>query len=122
MSQMFKYGNFERELDFLDIDFYEKLEDAESALRTACMNIPKEGKISERLSIMLHAYDDYFNTVFGAGASEKMFTGRNCQHRIDALNLITSLAKAENVEFSNKNAKYAPNKQHKHSNFKKYYK
>lgn len=108
---LFEYGKLSVDLDFTDVDFFEKLETANEKLKEDCAKVPPTGKTSERLLAMVNAYDSFFRFMLGKEAVDKMFQGKKSgMQRIDALNKFVALEKQQGAEATNMMPKFKPNK------------
>lgn len=87
---LFKFGNFEAEVDFTDLDFLERLEYAKQRLNETEKKVPKTGSVKEIIMGELEASDIFFDTLFGDGAGYEIRGGRNsvkvCIEAMQALN------------------------------------
>lgn len=108
---LWKFGEFEREIDFTDAAFMDRVESAVEQLQREVENLPKDGKESASLRAQNRVYDNYFNRLFGKGASNLMFGGsESLQKRIDAAVSIDSFRLKQADEFSRSMDPYQVNK------------
>lgn len=73
---VFKYGNFETEIDTADLDFMEKFEEKSLALEKDTDKVNKQGKRSEFIRAMCNLAFAYFDSLFGEGTADLMFDGK----------------------------------------------
>lgn len=89
---LFKFGNFEAEVDFMDADFLDTLEEAKRLLSEREKQVPKTGEIREIILAEVAASDIFFDTLFGEGAGVSVRDGRNsvkaCMEAMEALRMI----------------------------------
>lgn len=98
---LWKFGEFEREIDFTDASFMDRVESATDQLHKEVENLPKDGKESESIRAQNRVYDNYFNRVFGKGASNLLFGGsESLQKRIEATVSINEFRMKQADEFS----------------------
>ena len=87
---LYKFGNFEAEVDFTDADFLENLEEAKERLNEAEKKVPKTGRAKDIILQEVAASDAFFDTLFGDGAGYAIRDGRNsikvCISAMEALN------------------------------------
>lgn len=72
MSQ-WKFNNAELEADFTDAGFMEKFENAYLAMEEDIKHVQKTGKQSEIIRSHCDVFFKFFDSVFGAGSSKKLF-------------------------------------------------
>lgn len=73
---IFKFGNFETEIDTSDFDFMQKYEEAEKRAQEEERDAKKDGAYSEIIEGQYSVIFSFFDSVFGAGTSEMMFEGK----------------------------------------------
>ena len=73
---LWKFGNFEKEIDFTDADFLDALNDAKVNMAEELKKVPKVGKNSDIIRAQVQCYRTFFDTLFGAGAGEAIFEGK----------------------------------------------
>lgn len=83
MSQ-WKFNDFETDVDFTDADFIERIEEAQELLRKDVSELPKAGKNSELIRAQNACYENFFDRIFGQGASAEMFRTASLSERLDA--------------------------------------
>ena len=88
---LWKFGNFEAEVNFSDADFLDKVEEAKRQLGEAEKRIPATGKSRDIILSEVAASDAFFDTLFGEGAGYAIRDGRNsikvCIGAMEALNV-----------------------------------
>lgn len=98
---LWKFGDFEREIDFTDAAFMDRVESAADQLNKEVENLPKDGKESVSIRAQNRVYDNYFNRVFGKGTSNLMFGGsESLAKRIEAASSINEFRLKQADEFS----------------------
>lgn len=118
MSQ-WKFNDFKTDIDFTDADFMEKFENAYDDMMRNVDNVPKIGKVSERIWKQCEVFDTFFTTVFGPGATDKMFgTKKSVETRVAACNSLYDFKNAEDARYKSMVSKYKPNRQQRRSNEK----
>lgn len=75
MSQ-WKFGNFETEIDFTDIDFLGRIDEGKQLMQEAEQNVLKVGKNSDIIRSHCEVFYTFFDYVFGRDAREAMFEGK----------------------------------------------
>ena len=111
---LFKYGDFEAEIDFTDADFLENLDMAKKLIQEEAAQVPKTGKTSDIIRAQCQCYFNFFDRVIGDGAHEEMFQGRTSLNLcIDATD---ALLKFENDEALKLNEKYSGYTVQQHGN------
>ena len=89
---LFKYGKFEKELDFTDVDFQEKLENAYDAFEDDTKHLPTTGKISYIYAAQVECYDAFLDNVLGENAVKLMFgEKRSLESRVNAMERLANL-------------------------------
>lgn len=73
---LWKFGNFEKEIDFTDADFLDALVAAKASMAEELRKVPKVGKNSDIIRAQVQCYRTFFDTLFGAGAGEAVFEGK----------------------------------------------
>lgn len=93
---LFKFGNFEAEVDFTDLDFIDRLEKAKQLLNESENKVSKTGSAKEIIMEEVEASDVFFDTLFGAGAGKEIRCGKNSiRVCVEAMN---ALSDAEEVD------------------------
>lgn len=75
MSQ-WKFGNFETEIDFTDVDFLDRIDEGKQLMQEAEKNVLKVGKNSDIIRSQCEVFYAFFDHVFGRDAREDMFEGK----------------------------------------------
>ncbi len=107
---LFRYGEFETELDFTDVDTLESIEDAYEKLQEDVKNLPKTGRTSEIIKAQIAVYDKFFDSFMGDGASDRMFPSNSLELRIDASEKLADFRFKEDERFYGRIEKYQVNK------------
>ena len=74
---LWKFGNFEAEVDFTDADFLDVLEEAKAEMFEAGKKVPITGKQSDIIRAQCACFYVFFDTLFGEGAGERILCGKN---------------------------------------------
>lgn len=74
---LWKFGDFEAEVDFTDADFLDRLHEAKEILRVEAAKVPKVGKWSDIIRAQCKCYYNFFDNLFWKGAGERIFEGKN---------------------------------------------
>lgn len=74
---LWKFGNFEAEVDFADADFLDKLDDAKKTLDKMLQRVPKTGKAGDIIRAQCACFYAFFDTLFWDGAGDAIFEGKN---------------------------------------------
>lgn len=108
---LFKYGEFEIELDFTDVDTLAAIEDAYDRMQEDVKNLPKTGRMSEIMNAQIAVYDDFFDSFMGEGASSKMFQSKkSLELRIDASEKLADFRFKEDERFYGRVERFQVNK------------
>lgn len=107
---LFKYGEFEIELDFTDADTLAAIEDAYEKMQEDIKKLPKTGRISEIIMAQNVVYDNFFDSFLGEGASSMMFRTNSLEHRIDAAERLADFRFKEDERFYGRVEKFRVNK------------
>lgn len=75
MSQ-WKFGNFETEIDFTDVDFLDRIDEGKQLMQEAENHVLKVGKNSDIIRSQCEVFYTFFDYVFGRDAREAMFEGK----------------------------------------------
>lgn len=75
MSQ-WKFGNFETEIDFTDVDFLDRIDEGKQLMQEAENHVLKVGKNSDIIRSQCEVFYAFFDHVFGRDAREAMFEGK----------------------------------------------
>ena len=68
---LWKFGNFEAEVDFTDADFLDVLEEAKAEMFEAGKKVPITGKQSDIIRAQCACFYVFFDTLFDAVLSAK---------------------------------------------------
>lgn len=74
---LWKFGNFEAEVNFSDADFLDRLDNAKQKLDEQMKNVQKTGKMSDIIRSECACFYTFFDTLFYEGASDEMYGGKN---------------------------------------------
>lgn len=107
---IFRFGNYEAELDFTDVDFQEALEQAYSDLDEDIKHLPAEGKLSEVMRAQVECYDRFLCKCLGEEATESMFENRSLKKRIDAIEQLADMRAESEKALSQRLEKYTVKK------------
>ena len=90
----FKFGEFEAEIDAVDLDFEKRLEECSQSMAEENEKIEPDGLRSERIIKYCTSVFRFFNGLFGEGTDKKMFGDktnmRECDAAIETLSLCVS--------------------------------
>ena len=67
---LWKFGNFEAEVDFTDADFLDTLDEAKEVMWEQQKAVPVVGKNADIIRAQCACYYAFFDTLFGDGAGE----------------------------------------------------
>ncbi|WP_072524967.1 DUF6673 family protein [Clostridium sp. Marseille-P3244] len=86
---LWKFNDFEREVDFTDADFLDRLEDAKKNMNDQLRLVPKTGKNSDIIRSQVACYRVFYDTLFGEGAGDAIMGGKTslniCLEATDSL-------------------------------------
>lgn len=106
---LWKFNDFEAEVDFADADFIETLEEAQAQLEKDVLAVPTVGKVSDILRAQVDCYTKFFDSLFGNGASNIIAEGRcSVTPYIEAANSLFEFYNSENARYTNIGNKYIP--------------
>lgn len=74
---LWKFGEFEADVDFTDADFLDDLYKAKKVLQEEAQRVPKTGKTSDIIRAQCKCYYRFFDVLFGDGAGNAIFCGKN---------------------------------------------
>ena len=104
---LFKFGDFETEVDFTDADFLTDLEYAQEKLSEDAAKVPKTGKTAELFRAQCQCYFNFFDYLFGEGTHEAMFQGRTSYKLcIEAGEKLSECENTQTEEFFEKYDRY----------------
>lgn len=107
---IWKFNDFEVDVDFTDADFMERFEQAYEIMLKNVDNTPKVGKASEIIRSQCEVFDAFFSTIFSRNALNKMFNGKkSVELRIEACNSLYEFRNQEDKRYNNLINKYRPN-------------
>ena len=66
---LWKFGDFEADVDFTDADFLDAIDEAKAAMHEAEQNVPVVGKNSDIIRAQCACFYVFFDTLFGEGAA-----------------------------------------------------
>ena len=75
MSQ-WKFGKFETEIDFTDVDFLDRIDEGKQLMQEAENHVLKVGKNSDIIRSQCEVFYAFFDHVFVREAREAMFEGK----------------------------------------------
>lgn len=104
---LWKFGGFEAEVDFTDADFLDRLFYAKKELQKEMGKVPKTGKISDAVRAQCACYYSFFDALFGDGAGEAMFEGKNSMSLcIEASEALAAIEDKQLNDYTQKASKY----------------
>lgn len=120
---LFKFGNFEKDIDFTDADFLERLEKAKQLMTEDAKQVPKTGKTADIVRAQCKCYFNFFDRVFGEKTHETMFDGRTSLNLcLDATDALLSFENSEatkiNERYSDYTIRHHGNRQQKRTHNK----
>lgn len=74
---LWKFGDFEAEVNFSDADFLDKVDRAKQALDEQLKYVQKTGKMSDIIRSQCACFYAFFDTLFYKGAANEMYKGKN---------------------------------------------
>lgn len=74
---LWKFGDFEGDADFTDADFLDAIDEAKKVMTEMQKKVPVVGKSSDIIRAQCACFYAFFDTIFGDGAAERIFCGRN---------------------------------------------
>lgn len=107
---LWKFGDFEAEIDFTDADFLDRLENAQKKLKEEAEELPKTGRNSEIVRAQNACYDRFFDRILGQGASRKMFSGSSLSKRLDAADALKAFENKQSEGFNSRMDQYRVNR------------
>ena len=104
---IWKFGNFEANVDFFDADFLDTLEEAKKEMNFQNSRVPKVGKNGDIIRARCNVVFRFFDTLFGEGTSELMFEGRNSLELcIRAMHSLSEFESLQGERFERDYSKY----------------
>ena len=113
MSQ-WKFGKFETEIDFTDIDFLGRIDEGKQLMQEAEQNVLKVGKNSDIIRSQCEVFYTFFDYVFGRDAREAMFEGKTSLMR--CVKASESLSEFEKQEANRIDSMYGKYEVQNHGN------
>lgn len=108
---LWKFNEFETNIDFSDADFTERFENAYEDMRKDIDETPKTGKVSEIIRAQCKVFDTFFAKVFGKESIYKMFLDKkSVEMRIEACNSLYEFRNNEDNRYKSMMKKYIPNR------------
>lgn len=108
---LWKFGDFEAEVDFGDAGFMERVELAGENIKKDFEALPKTGKESELLRAQNKVYDDFFDCIFGKGTARQMFgRSESLSKRLEAAGSIYDFKMGQVAQYSDMTDKFRVNK------------
>lgn len=107
---LWKFGDFETEIDFTDADFLDRLENAQKKLKEEAEELPKTGRNSEIVRAQNACYDRFFDRILGQGASGKMFSSGSLSKRLDAADALKAFEDKQSEGFNSRMDQYLVNR------------
>ena len=74
---LWKFGDFEAEVNFTDADFLDRLDLAKEKLEDQLNHVQKTGKMGDIIRSQCACYYTFFDTLFYEGAANEMYGGKN---------------------------------------------
>lgn len=120
---LWRFGKFEREVDFTDADFLANLEDAKKSMNEAMNQVPKVGKTSDIILAQTECFYIFFDVLFGPGSGEAIFEGKHSLELcIRAAESITEFEHTETERIDSAYKKYYVKNHGNRSQRRQYYK
>ena len=118
---VWKFGDFETQIDFTDADFMRKMNDAYQNLLEESKRVPKTGMIYDIMEAQCTIYDNFFNYIFGPGTSEKMYgKSKSVALRLQSADSLNEIREHQDKEMVQMYMKYLPqNRAQRRNNHKK---
>lgn len=109
---LYRYGEFEKDIDFTDADFLDVLENARVKMVNRANNIPVTGKETDKIRKQNEIIDRFYSDIFGADAPRLMFgTSQSSMKRAEAYKGLMDLHAEQLKEVDSLTAAFRPNKQ-----------
>lgn len=104
---LWKFENFEAEIDLTDVDVAERLESAQERLGIEFKKVPADGKTSEIFKAQIQCFTVYFDTIFGDGTMEKILQGKRSLGKcLEAADSFYAFVETEDKSVSGRYDKY----------------
>ena len=107
---LWKFNDFEQELDFTDLDFLERIEYAQECLPEDLKKVPTEGKASVIVRAQIRCYDNFIDRIFEEGASKRIFKTNALSERIDAVVSLKACEDKQTESYNQQSSRYQVNK------------
>ena len=104
---LWKFEDFEAEIDLTDVDVVETLELAQEKISDEFKKVPADGKASEICKAQIRCFTVFFDTIFGDGTTEKIMQGKRSLGKcLEAADSFYSFVGAENKNIGEAYDKY----------------
>ena len=104
---LWKFEDFEAEIDLTDVDVVETLELAQEKISDEFKKVPADGKTSEIYKAQIRCFTVFFDTIFGDGTTEKIMQGKRSLGKcLEAADSFYSFVGAENKNIGEAYDKY----------------
>ena len=104
---LWKFGDFEAEVDFLDADFLDKLENAKKEMNDHLRLVPKVGRNTDIIRAQVNCYLAFYDALFGNGAGSAITSGRmSLKVCLEATDSLLAFEKKSSGDIENKYGKY----------------
>lgn len=125
---LWKFEDFEAEIDLTDVDVAETLELAHEKMNDEFKKVPADGKTSEIYKAQIRCFTVFFDTIFGDGATEQIMKGKRSLGKcLEAADSFYSFIRAEDEKFGEAYDKYrvqnhGNRQQRRYQKYQKYHK
>lgn len=99
---LWKFGNFEADVDFTDVDFLDTIERAYDILEEDAKSLPVDGRPSAIARAQIECYDRFFENIFGEGVCNQMFDSMSLERRLDAVEQLAKFREKEDSRFNDR--------------------
>lgn len=107
---LWKFGNFEADVDFTDVDFLDAIERAYDILEEDAKRLPVDGRPSAIARAQIECYDRFFENIFGEGVCNQMFDSMSLERRLDAVEQLAKFREKEDSRFNDRVSGYTVKK------------
>lgn len=107
---LWKFGNFEADVDFTDVDFLDAIERAYDILEEDAKSLPVDGRPSAIARAQIECYDRFFENIFGEGVCNQMFDSMSLERRLDAAEQLAKFREKEDSRFNDRVSGYTVKK------------
>lgn len=107
---LWKFGNFEADVDFTDVDFLDAIERAYDILEEDAKSLPVDGRPSAIARAQIECYDRFFENIFGEGVCNQMFDSMSLERRLDAVEQLAKFREKEDSRFNDRVSGYTVKK------------